>query len=1170
MKLKRIALRRVPGIEPGFVLEDLAAGVNVIVGPNGCGKTALCRAVNATLWPSRSCYESAEVETVWEEGDQVLRAELRGKRVSWQRQGNDAEAPSLPDDHLAPCYCLDIRDLLGDDRDTDRDIARRIRIQMSGGYDLQVLLDKNFRVPARAGSKERQALEESERRFAAERKSLHDLSRDEDRLQALAAEQTRAREAYQEVQALEGAIELANARVELTAVRAQLATLPEFLDRFTGEEIERLHEIEKDRDEALREARACEARIVEADTAIESSRSTAAVVDDATAEAAIARARSLPELERELRAAAAKAAEAEKRFGDARGALDAGTATNPEHLEPLPHIELAVLGELEGFLQMRSELRAHRTAVEERLNSLIGDDEGSDEDASLLARGLDALRDWLAAPAPRDGSRVPTWIVMMALLTAGIGAIFALGSSPWWSLVTGTGLGVLLLAVLFRFFAGDEGAREREVHLQRWWALELPDPPSWSTADVRLYAHSLEERLARAQMKNERSGYREDLQRQVQALELRSRELDEQRDRLEQRLGVELPASDLALIEWARRIQSYREASCERSSAAAALKEVARGYDGVLEAVGEFFTLQGYPSSEDAATAVAVSESFRSRREKFRRNLELRDTADAERRAHEGKVEQFARRIARLYDDRGLTDGDRNGLERCLRHWPRYKELRSEDGKLASRILELEHKLSDRSDYLSLSLEEALRRKAGAESSAESYEEATKEIGDIQGRIGEARTSRRLEDAAAARAQAREALLGARERVLLAAAGRFLVEDVDREHERQSRPEVLRRAMRWFQAFTRDRYELRLGGDAQSAFRAWDTSKAQGLSLSQLSDATRIQLLLAVRLAFAGHAERGVQLPLFLDEALSTTDPERFRAVAESLMVLAADGRQIVYLTSNPADAAVFAKLPESARAPGGPPKVVDLAALRGRQSAVLDVAELEPPPVRVWPLAEGKSAEQYGVELGVTLPDPYGPVEALHLFYLLRGDPALLQRVLSATRVETVGQWLSLVSGGKAEALLSPTIVRRIEILADCARAIFEGWSIGRGKPVTREVLESSLALSPTYLERLGDLAADVGGDAERLVVMMRDGLDSRVKRLRTDSAEKLVAYLEDHGFIDARRPLSDTELETHVLQAMAETIAAGRLTSAEVCRQVGEFVAVFERCTSAARAAA
>ena len=54
---------------------------------------------------------------------------------------------------------------------------------------------------------------------------------------------------------------------------------------------------------------------------------------------------------------------------------------------------------------------------------------------------------------------------------------------------------------------------------------------------------------------------------------------------------------------------------------------------------------------------------------------------------------------------------------------------------------------------------------------------------------------------------------------------------------------------------------------------------------SELSDGTRIQLLLACRLAYLEEAEGDTKTPLFLDEVLSTTDPERFTAVAGAVIM---------------------------------------------------------------------------------------------------------------------------------------------------------------------------------------------------------------------------------------------------------------------------------------------
>ena len=53
MKLRRLSLERLPGIDRPFALEDLGDGLNVIVGPNGIGKSRLCAAVRALLWRER-------------------------------------------------------------------------------------------------------------------------------------------------------------------------------------------------------------------------------------------------------------------------------------------------------------------------------------------------------------------------------------------------------------------------------------------------------------------------------------------------------------------------------------------------------------------------------------------------------------------------------------------------------------------------------------------------------------------------------------------------------------------------------------------------------------------------------------------------------------------------------------------------------------------------------------------------------------------------------------------------------------------------------------------------------------------------------------------------------------------------------------------------------------
>src|SRR5699024_9455573 len=151
----------------------------------------------------------------------------------------------------------------------------------------------------------------------------------------------------------------------------------------------------------------------------------------------------------------------------------------------------------------------------------------------------------------------------------------------------------------------------------------------------------------------------------------------------------------------------------------------------------------------------------------------------------------------------------------------------------------------------------------------------------------------------------REALANDFDEHVLAAVGQALIEDVRMAHQADNEPAALRRAGYWFERFTHHRYRLRFRGER---FEAFDARAEQGRALSELSTATRAQLLLAVRLAWIEQAEHNREpLPVFMDEVLTTSDPDRYRLVVQSIQDIASDGRQMFYLTAQGDEAAAWA-----------------------------------------------------------------------------------------------------------------------------------------------------------------------------------------------------------------------------------------------------------------------
>jgi hypothetical protein len=241
---------------------------------------------------------------------------------------------------------------------------------------------------------------------------------------------------------------------------------------------------------------------------------------------------------------------------------------------------------------------------------------------------------------------------------------------------------------------------------------------------------------------------------------------------------------------------------------------------------------------------------------------------------------------------------------------------------------------------------------------------------------------------------------------------------------------VLRQAGEWFARFTRQAFRLEPPSGDDDVFLARDASADERRTLAQLSSGTRMQLLLALRLAFAVEAERGREpIPIFLDEALTVADPERYRSVVACLHEFArSEDRQVFYLTAQPGDVLAWER-------EGAAPKLIRLHEVRRLAAAVADPAELELPPVEKPPPFEGLSAEEYGARLQVPRIRLWSAPESVHLYHLLRDDLPLLKRLLAAG-VRSVGQLRTLLRTAAAGVLL--TEGRRSEL----------EWWIGRSWP--------------------------------------------------------------------------------------------------------------------------
>ncbi|MEX1081253.1 MAG: hypothetical protein WD382_07965 [Halofilum sp. (in: g-proteobacteria)] len=534
------------------------------------------------------------------------------------------------------------------------------------------------------------------------------------------------------------------------------------------------------------------------------------------------------------------------------------------------------------------------------------------------------------------------------------------------------------------------------------------------------------------------------------------------------------------------------------------------------------------PATTDGTDLKAALDAFADRCQRAAELAQAERAAQRERDRLQQSLAQIDARIGQLYGAAELEPGERRTLEeRCAAHeeWRQCRDARERAVHIEE---ERRQPLIDEAELIArieADDESQLRAERDELERQSSHSETLrKQVFDLEQRLERAGREGELERAAAAEERARDALAEQFDQAMLAEAGHLLLDGVAAEFRNEHEPAVLQDARARFARFTHHAWSLEV--DPQRGFHALEHASEQRRSLSELSSGTRMQLLLAVRMAWARQIEREkTPLPLFLDEALTTSDEARFGEVAASLeQLVEEEGRQVFYLSARRQEATIWE------RATGKRPQVLDLAEIRfGTSEAAAEDYAL--PPVQALPDPGTLSADEYAALLGVPSVDPRQPAASIHLFHLLRDDLRLLHTLLEQWRIPHLGALEALLASEAADqAVPGPHWRTTLATRCRAARHWTALWRTGRGKPVDRGVLEASEHVTQAFIERVSELAFELDGDGEALIEALRAG---RVSRFRTSSTDALEEWLRTHGYIDTTDPLAPDERERRTLQS-------------------------------------
>ncbi|MFW5982308.1 MAG: AAA family ATPase [Candidatus Brocadiia bacterium] len=1133
--LRRIDVRRAPGFEhDGPRAEELADGINIIYGANASGKTTLSRAIMAVLWPSRAD-ERMEVRGRFELGDEQWEVQVRGSQAGYQRGGLDSDRPSLPSSDQRDRYRLSLHDLLQKDT-RNRRFAEVVMRESAGGYDVPAAAEATGvrSNPTRANNSETNRARKAIEDYREAASGVQELRREEEELPRLETRLETIQKSARRVELLDLAIEYAQHKRELRRARARLAEFPSQMDRVRGDELERVDEIDSQIQKLKRQRDDATERIQEAEDRLEDANLPEMGVPDGLIG-------ELKDLRNSLRTKESNLDDYEEKITGARRRCEEemrsiGEAVSPEALQG---IDYRRWGELWDFAREMEQVLAQQDGMKS-LERLLKPDEMPDEDAEQLRETRRILQDWLAMPRSvhRDtplGGHLPAAIVA----TLSVVALLLGLLTPVWIFAVGTALlGSASAAGLYmhRRRMAAEMSGERRTLEAECEQKGLPAPDEWDEKNVLRHLEEVNSRIGRLETVRERLGAWEARKAEFEGVEKRLEELAERREELASELGQ--PPEGAAPVQLAAlgdRISRWKDARAELQQNRHRKEVCEEQYDVLLGAFADRIS-DYFPDMkvETAAQATGRIQELEKRREQFNEATRCIDQAETDRENCRESLDGLRRQREQLYTELGLEVGERDELRRLCELQDAYSRAEQERSNCRALMRSAEEELDNHRDcepgLKERTLEELRDEREELADTAEEKEKIQQRKTRIETRIRAAREDNDIERAGREKQRALDALENRLQRDYRAMVGHELAGWLREETADAGRPEVFRAARAKLAEFTAGQYRLELKESGQPTFRVRDmTADQKGFALDQLSSATRVQVLMAVRLGFVLCQERGIRVPLMMDETLANTDDQRARAIIDAAVSLAQDGRQIFYFTAQADEVARWRQVlgategvnwsvtnidgPDEVA--GNPPDLTEA------------VPEIETPPS-----PQGCGEEEYADRLEVPCFDPRMGAASAHVWYVA-GHPELVHRMVSAG-VERWGQLKGLLETGNSSVISEDreklAVIRRNGVALE---AFTEAWQIGRGRPVNRTVLEESGAVSSKFIDEVSELAEELGGDGQALIDALRDG---EVKGFLTKKKEELEDFLTARGCIDPADPLPGERIRQRMMARLLD----------------------------------
>ncbi len=1110
-----LKIYKIPGFPKGLEgYSELAPGINIIAGPNASGKSSTARLIQKLVWRNKT--EGIHAEGSATVGKELWTISIDSGYNSTRHNGNEEELAGIPSSEEQNRYMLALHELVSENED---ELARKIIAESIGGYD-PGMAAKNLNYASQVRNKgvgEFRNYEESNRKFREIQEEHNKLKQQENHLGSLYEEKEKASMASRLRELYDLVIQYLKSKTDLENKTFIYNAFPKSLEKASGQEYIEIKDLGREIEALQIDIEKAENTIAGNNIALSGLKLPADGIADEVLYELDGRINTLSGLEGEIR----KNHEAnETSLTLEKEALDSIDKDHPP--SGWQGINLKDISGLDRFIEKAQKLIIQKQQYESAVRELeqdYGDDQSIH--SGRLNDGISALSNWLQEEHSSAG--FPAWTVYaMAAIAAltGISVFYA----GWY------GLSCLLLIGIVWWFA-RAGNRITGIREKDYRKTGLDEPESWTVEKVAAKLDILTGDLALAKTREKNTVRAGDLKKQLEKLETQLDEIARTRNEWLEKLKAvpELPGDDLdtymGLYWFLDRVKTWMVHHEKTNTLTTAGDILAESYRSELEKINLLFRQYSLPSAADAASAKALFRKSESDENKRKDLVKETESLNREIRAKEKQIDANESKLKQIYEKLEVETGHAETIRHLTDQLKDYK-IAGTEYSFAERVyVEMKHKMESHPLYPGHEKEiENIGTVQAAEYFRQYSQDASQlavlqeEITQIETRISDHKKGHNLEDAIREKEAAAENLERLFEENLSSVTGNLIIDRLKKETSEKNTSAVFKRAGQLLKKITRGRYDLLLPENGEPAFGAFDNTHQRGQSLNELSTGTRIQLLLAVRLAYIETRESVMKLPILADELLANSDDVRASAIMDALTEISREGRQIFYFTAQDDEVARW----QSHLSGSGDDqfKIIKLTGSSPDDPAPAGIPTV-PAFIHEVPQPGNAGHSEYGRMLGV---HPFniltGNPSELHPWYFMDDNERIYQLLTSGIR--SFGQLESLVLSGEEINAVPEESWKKIREKVAVLTRYLELYHTGRSKTIDREILGNSGAVNPGFIDKVSALLQSLSGDPVKLVEALRN---SQVKGFRHDKTENLEEYLVKEGFIDQRPKLSSEE---------------------------------------------